>query len=136
MMEVTTTMPRNNESQTRAGAERDPDEASPRGSKPSGSKRKHAVNDPALRLEETRREVSSKVNQVRQRIQHNLAALSAKIESTIETDEEQRDWEHDSLKEGDIEMVEIMTVDQRSKYDVYARSQGPSSTRPVDDRIP
>ena len=40
---------------------------------------------------------------------------------------------HGPLKEGDIGIARIMTINQQSEYDVYANSQGPASTRPHDE---
>jgi uncharacterized membrane protein len=88
------------------------------------------------RVFRTNREAAGKVEQVRQKIQRDLAARRAKTEQDIEKDEAQRAWENDTLRQHDMEMVHIMTTNQQSEYDVYAESRGPASTRPIDDRLP
>jgi uncharacterized membrane protein len=84
----------------------------------------------------TNLEVTGKVAQVRRRVQRDLAARRAKIQSDFEADQAQMSWENDTLKDNDIKVGTLMTINQQSEYDVYAESRGPASTRPVDDRLP
>lgn len=92
-----------------------------------------AVTRRGGRLFRANTEANTKVEQVRRRVRHDLTAQRAKIEHDIEADEEQMAWENDTLKENDTKVVDLLTIDQQSKYDVYANSQGPASTRPVDE---
>jgi uncharacterized membrane protein len=85
------------------------------------------------RLFRTEGKPAGKLEQLRQRVRSDLAARRARIEHDIEANEEQMAWENDALKENDIKVFDLMTAGQRSRYDVYANSQGPSSTRPVDE---
>lgn len=92
------------------------------------------------RVFRTNLEVTSKVEQVRRRVQREVAArrakIDAKIEHDIEADEEQAAWENEILEENDIKVGRLMTINQQSEYNVYSESRGPASTRPVDDRLP
>jgi len=78
-------------------------------------------------------EVTGGLAQVPQRVQRDLAARRARIEQNVEADEAQVAWENDTLKENDIKVDRLMTINQQSKYDVYANSQGPASTRPLGE---
>lgn len=70
---------------------------------------------------------------VQQRVERDLTREAATVENKIEADAAERDRLHDDLKQNDINTLNIMTVDQQTKYDVYANSQGPTSTRPLDE---
>ncbi len=87
---------------------------------------------PLTQLDSVMREASGKLEQVRRRVERDLKREAARIERDSAADEAERDLLHDDLKEGDIEILRIMTVNQQSEYDVYANSPGPSSTRPLD----
>jgi hypothetical protein len=63
-------------------------------------------------------------------VKRDLEHHEAKLDRDIAADEAERELLHDDLKEGDIEILGVMSVNQQSKYDVYADSNGPASTRP------
>lgn len=98
-----------------------------------GTDEKPDEKAPGVKLERAIREAGSKLNQVGRRVQRDLARKAAGVEEDIAADEAERDLIHSDLKEGDIEILGIMTVNQESKYDVYADSHGPASTRPLDE---
>jgi hypothetical protein len=137
-MEVHATMTQSNEPQVGAEAnrqevERIPDEETQSGLTPSGSKGQHAAGDPAIKLEEARREVSSKIEQVRTRIRRDMAHKKGKIEEDIAAHEAESDYMLGVDEEGDIDTFRLTVIDQQSKYDAYANSHGPASTRPVGE---
>jgi hypothetical protein len=83
---------------------------------------------------ETMSKIHDKVEQVRRRVQRDLARRAARVEEGIEAEEVQRDHMHDVHKQGDIiDALDLLTINQQSRYDVYADSQGPASTRPLDE---
>lgn len=92
-----------------------------------------AVTRQGGRIFRTGSTVSSKAEQAQEDVERHLAHQAAKIDSKIAADDAQRDWENDQTKEGDIETLRLVTINQQSQYDVYANSQGPASTRPLDE---
>ena len=70
---------------------------------------------------------------MRGRIRRKLARQAARIEEDIAAHEAEREHMHDVEEEGDIDMLKLLTIDQQSKYDVYADSQGQASTRPLEE---
>jgi hypothetical protein len=91
-----------------------------------------AVTRRGGRVFRTSREVSQ-VEEVRHHVERKLTRKAASIEEDIAADEAERDHMHGLLKEGDVGIAKITTINQQSEYDVYANSQGPASTRPNDE---
>ena len=73
----------------------------------------------------------NRLERARRQIKDDLARKAAKTEKDVTAEETKRDYLHKTLEENDIEMVRLNTIDQESKYDVYANSNGPASTRPL-----
>jgi hypothetical protein len=84
-------------------------------------------------LEEAKRELSSKIEQVRRRVRHDIANKKAKIEHDVAAHEAETDHMLGVDEEGDIDTFRLVTIDQQSKYDAYADSRGPASTRPLGE---
>jgi len=78
--------------------------------------------------------IQDMVASLRHKVQQDLTRKAAKVEEDIEAHEAERDHMHDVHKEGYIiDALDLVIINQQSKYDVYANSQGPASTHPLDE---